>query len=174
MTYPLGTIWEARYLSYSGIVGGASHWQVEMRGHTEDITVGYLLDAKDARAYSDEDFRWKAGDWSAKFPCEKDAIEASKVVFEHLAGEHDVLVGNGIVLAAKDEDRGKILEQALLDEDDGNYEAYDLARATFVPQLHDSVFGHNAPPSVRTKMEVIVERHEDSFRVVDRESLLDD
>lgn len=168
-----GVIWTVKFLSYAGIVGWASHYQVEMKGETEDITVGLTLNAQDAKDYSTEDFKWKAGDWSNKFPTKREAEEAALAVFKHIAGPDDVMFTDtsGRLIACKDGERAFALERCYQDDD---YEAAAEIEKTFREHQRDTRFGHGAPPSVRKKMEVIVERlpemsdDGDTFRVVDK------
>lgn len=160
---PYGVLWELELLSFQGIVGGASHWFAKLHGRTQDVAVQARIDAAMARALSTRDFTYRVGWESDKFLTRDDAVAAGVAVFRHMAGERDVLIekyaDEGQVLAGPDD----LVAEGGKRHDTGG--AWWDWRKRFIPHVHPTQYGYNAPPSPRRALEIVVRRDGDGWTV---------
>lgn len=100
----MGTLWELSLRSFVGVVPWATHYMAELKyvqtegeftGEKRKVEVNYVMWPERAKELSTEDFKVRAGDYTTRFTSRDEAIGASKVVFDRLAGKGDVLTVEG-------------------------------------------------------------------------------
>lgn len=159
-----GVAWEAHLSSFAGTVLGASHWYVRLDGRVEDVEVAYVMDADDARALSGRDYIQEPGDWTTRFRSLDLACKAAVVAFRELAGDRDVLIEESDadqVLAGPDD----LQSEGVIAARDTSGDAWWEWKRSFTPHERDTRFGRGAPPSVRRKIEIVLEHVPGDWKV---------